>query len=732
MGGGTSKAGAAEADAPSQEARAPAATSPSADANAGGPTSKTTTIISSATAAISNDGGASDAKKHGETWPEKRGRGVAKFAFEANDKYQMSLKVGDEVEVLEVSPEGGWYRGILVKSRARGIFPVNYIELGGTAATSRTTTNSNSESPATVAMTAASATDGVARTPGPLAHLSSRRAPSQAFLDEALRSGKVIPCQLAGCYAPDRFYANAASGFGKKGFCDGASYKKYHGDNRAKLARYDGWGDVELDCGVDPAWATAHGNVGGFGFCLGHVKPKLLVLQKEMVGAYEVPTAAVQAAEPGPFQALVDFPFAPPEGTKNVQDLACKDDMKRLYGGALEAIPELWDIAVAVGEAGGAAVDTRWNIKTPVRVFDKARQKPALGFARITDIARASVVFSSCEGLEKALRHLVQRHGRAITRFKNRFAKPCFGYRDFLVNFRASNGHVCEQQFHLKAIMDAKSGTGHAAYGWLRMLRTAGGDATKAKDAYVGEKDAKGKKHGKGRETFATGIVYEGEYEHGWMTGKGRMTYPSGGVFEGEYKRLKQQGFGRSTAASGAVREGRYKDGRAEGKCRYTYANGDVHEGVCKNGKWEGKGRMTYASGDVFNGEYKGGKKEGKGRYTQSNGDVYDGDFKGGKKEGNGRFTWQASGNVYEGEYQGGKRGGKGRYTYASGKVKHEGGWKDGEYVHDAGEFATLVADVAAVVEGVAAVSERVARVVADVTAIVADVAELVATKSKK
>ena len=47
--------------------------------------------------------------------------------------------------------------------------------------------------------------------------------------------------------------------------------------------------------------------------------------------------------------------------------------------------------------------------------------------------------------------------------------------------------------------MDAKSGTGHAAYGWLRMLRAAGGDATQAENAYVGEKDAKGKKHGKGK-----------------------------------------------------------------------------------------------------------------------------------------------------------------------------------------------------------------------------------------
>ena len=63
--------------------------------------------------------------------------------------------------------------------------------------------------------------------------------------------------------------------------------------------------------------------------------------------------------------------------------------------------------------------------------------------------------------------------------------------------------------------MDAKSGTGHAAYGWLRMLRAAGGDATQAKHVYVGEKNAKGQRHGKGKGTFATGDVYVGEWQDG-------------------------------------------------------------------------------------------------------------------------------------------------------------------------------------------------------------------------
>ena len=52
---------------------------------------------------------------------------MAKFPFEANGKYQLSLRAGDEVEVLEVS--AGWYKGILLKTRQKGIFPANYIAL---------------------------------------------------------------------------------------------------------------------------------------------------------------------------------------------------------------------------------------------------------------------------------------------------------------------------------------------------------------------------------------------------------------------------------------------------------------------------------------------------------------------------------------------------------------------------------------------------------------------------
>ena len=74
---------------------------------------------------------------------------------------------------------------------------------------------------------------------------------------------------------------------------------------------------------------------------------------------------------------------------------------------------------------------------------------------------------------------------------------------------------------------------------------------------------------------------YEGERnENGKMHGRGKYTYASGDVYEGEFKDDKRNGRGKYTYASGDVYEGEYKDGNYNGRGKYTYASGDVrHDG---------------------------------------------------------------------------------------------------------------------------------------------------------
>jgi len=44
------------------------------------------------------------------------------------------------------------------------------------------------------------------------------------------------------------------------------------------------------------------------------------------------------------------------------------------------------------------------------------------------------------------------------------------GYRDIMMNLRMKNGHIVEVQIHLKAILDVKSGPGHALYERIRTI----------------------------------------------------------------------------------------------------------------------------------------------------------------------------------------------------------------------------------------------------------------------
>jgi hypothetical protein len=212
----------------------------------------------------------------------------------------------------------------------------------------------------------------------------------------------------------------------------------------------------------------------------------------------------------------------------------------------------------------------------------------------------------------------------------------------------------------------------------------------KVKVGYEGEyKD--GKKHGKGKYTFACGDVYEGEWKDDKKHGKGKYSYADGNMYEGELKDDNKHCKGKFTYACGDVYEGEYKDDKKHGKGKYTYADGDVCEGEYKDGKKHGKGKFTYASGEVYDGEWVDDNKHGKGKFTFADGEAYEGEWVDDNKHGKGKFTY-ASGSVYDGEWVDDKKHGKGKFTYANFDV-YDGEWKD-DKKHGKGKFTYANGDV--------------------------------------
>ena len=114
-------------------------------------------------------------------------------------------------------------------------------------------------------------------------------------------------------------------------------------------------------------------------------------------------------------------------------------------------------------------------------------------------------------------------------------------------------------------------------------------------DRYLGNTDDNDLcMHGYGTYTWASGNVYEGEYQYCLKHGKGKYTWANGDFYVGEFKYDKYHGYGKYTWANGNFYEGELEDNKMHGKGKYIWANGIVLTGEWKNGRI----RMTEVSID--------------------------------------------------------------------------------------------------------------------------------------
>jgi len=195
-------------------------------------------------------------------------------------------------------------------------------------------------------------------------------------------------------------------------------------------------------------------------------------------------------------------------------------------------------------------------------------------------------------------------------------------------------------------------------------------------DIYEGE-FKEGKRHGKGKLTLADGDIYEGDYKEGKRHGKGKLTRAAV-IYEGDWENDFPSGYGIFSRGGGTVYEGELKEGKRHGKGKQTGASGDIYEGDWENDTFSGYGILSYKDGTVYEGDYKEGKHHGKGKITWADGDIYEGDWENGTCSGYGIFS-HGNGTVYEGEFKEGKPHGKGKLTTADGDI-YEGDWENGTF----------------------------------------------------
>jgi hypothetical protein len=189
-------------------------------------------------------------------------------------------------------------------------------------------------------------------------------------------------------------------------------------------------------------------------------------------------------------------------------------------------------------------------------------------------------------------------------------------------------------------------------------------------------------------------------------TGKGRKSYPTGEVYEGDLVNGRATGFGTSRTAAGDVVTGYWKDDYPCGKCSGVFAFGHTFEGEALDAThW--KGTFHYPQTNVemdFDGHFdmgssglsgsvvirdESGAETFRGTFVNSvpDGDecrevaidgTYNGSIRKGERSGRGKLV-ALNGNSYEGDWDAGRKHGQGDMHYANGE-RFVGSWKEGQW----------------------------------------------------
>ena len=142
----------------------------------------------------------------------------------------------------------------------------------------------------------------------------------------------------------------------------------------------------------------------------------------------------------------------------------------------------------------------------------------------------------------------------------------------------------------------------------------------------------------------------------------------------------KGTGKGKITWKTGDVYEGELLGGAKDGVGKYTSADGTIYEGEFKNDLFHGKGKLSSPDGAGYEGDFLSGVKSGFGTFKYAGGDYYEGEFKGDLRHGEGKYVW-ANGETYTGQFAKGNMNGYGTYTWPEGRPSYTGYFKNGEIV---------------------------------------------------
>ncbi|KAI8815191.1 hypothetical protein BJ742DRAFT_7859 [Cladochytrium replicatum] len=145
---------------------------------------------------------------------------------------------------------------------------------------------------------------------------------------------------------------------------------------------------------------------------------------------------------------------------------------------------------------------------------------------------------------------------------------------------------------------------------------------------------------------------------------------PTVGTYEGERNEAKERhGKGKNVFPNGDVFEGHYEFGKRNGTGTYKWKNGTRYTGEYRDHLRHGQGVFVYLDGSRYSGSFEGGKRSGHGIYYYANGDTYEGKWEDDLKHGQGVYTFKPTNSKKKGTWVRGVLSGPGEIVHADHKI---------------------------------------------------------------
>eukprot|EP00466_Bigelowiella_natans_P013042 jgi/Bigna1/72502/fgenesh1_pg.20_\ len=493
-------------------------------------------------------------------------------------------------------------------------------------------------------------------------------------------TGRVIPCEFYGPSRPDRFHRNL---LGKlRGFSDSGAFAQWEKVRLDQAPSSRKWKDV------DPRFTTPEdmmlngdttyrltddaGTVRPFSWS--SVEPRIEAAKAESKAKYTQAWEVISDHEKGPSlvsEAASKCTFKKKGGNgagvhfkysgwafadvKLMMPEHVAAQTLQLYEQALVATGPLFVLACKCaasvrGLMKGTAV--QWSIKKPLRYLRKVYEKYGR-MAKLTDVARCSIVFDTCEEVANAITWLLK--NAEVERIKDRISKPADGgyrqaihynslfhqnvlFRDVLVNVRIDS-HLCEVQLHLSAMANVKKHGGHLLFRWLRVYDMSARLRNGLPQTTTTEKDSQGRAQGLGHWENAMGDRFFGSFKDGEFD-EGMYTNPNGFIYAGKFRNNRPGGLGRFSSPDGTeLRSSQqtliFTDNESQCLNRSTSNFAlCMYFGEHQNGRPNGLGQIFFpgkishlATPYNFDGEVKNGEPAGHGVLFMGKGSAVSGKF---------------------------------------------------------------------------------------------------------